>query len=41
MVVQRCNRFGCETIHDTSHIKGYFNEFVANALRDNIGMIIS
>ena len=24
----------------TSHIKVYFNEFVANALRDNMGMII-
>ena len=24
----------------TSHTKVYFNEFVANVLRDNIGMII-
>ena len=40
MVVERWNRrFGCETIH-TSHTKVYFNEFVANALRDNMGMII-
>ena len=39
MVVERCNRqFGCETIHPTE--KFNFNEFVANVLRDNMGMII-
>ena len=32
-------RFGCETIL-TSHTKVYFNEFVANALCDNMGMIM-
>ena len=38
MVVERCYRqFGCETIHPTH--KKIFNEFIANALRDNIGMI--
>ena len=38
MVVKRWNRrFGSETIHPT---QVYFNEFVANVLRDNVGMII-
>ena len=37
MVVKRCNRpFGRQTIHPTE--KNYFNEFVANVLRDNIGI---
>ena len=40
MVVERCNRqFGGETIHPTK--KNYFNEFVANVLRDNIGILIT
>ena len=39
MVVEHCYRqFGCETIHPTQ--KFYFNEFVANALCDNMDMII-
>ena len=39
MVVERCNRrFGRETIHPTE--KNYFYEFVANVLRDNIGILI-
>ena len=38
LVIKHLNRrFGCETIHPT---KKYFNEFVANALRDNMVMII-
>ena len=38
MVVESCNRrFGRETIHPT---KKYFNEFIANVLRDNIGILI-
>ena len=36
MVVERYyRRFGCETIHPI-----YFNEFVGNILRDNMGMKI-
>ena len=39
MVVKGCNRqFGHETIHPTQKI--YFYEFVANVLRDNIGILI-
>ena len=39
MVVERCNRrFGCKTLHPTKKV--YFNEFVANVLRDNMGMVI-
>ena len=38
MVVEQ---FGCETIHPTHlHTKVYLNGFIANALRDNIGMTI-
>ena len=38
MVVESWNRqFGRETIHPT---KKYFYEFVANVLRDNIGILI-
>ena len=37
MVVERWNRqFACETIHPSQK----FYEFVANVLRDNMGMII-
>ena len=39
MVDERCNRrFDRETIHPTH--KKYFYEFVANVLRDNIGILI-
>ena len=39
MVVERYYRqFGCETLHSYPK-KVYFNEFVANALRDNIGIV--
>ena len=39
LVVKRWNRgFGCETIHPTQ--KFDLIEFVANVLRDNMGMII-
>ena len=27
-------------VNPTSHTKVYFNEFVANALRDNMGIVI-
>ena len=40
MVVERWNRqFGCEISNHTSHQKVYFNELVADALRDNMDMI--
>ena len=38
MVVERCNRgFGSETVDPT---QVYLEEFVANVLRDNIGIVI-
>ena len=40
MVVECWNRrFGRQSNH-TSHTKVYFNEFVVNVLRDNIGIVI-